>query len=190
MTCDYDHLASADSLRLPAAYAHSRKTNDNKKYLFDYIYHIHTSHIFSQQCLPLHLQTGTGPSTTGRSPVSVSPLLNRPAADHRFINQYDPLIPPALLRHDLPVPPVASKTISASRRATSSIVRGTDPLSRLVVVVGPCSIHDVDQAKEYASRLRKGVQEGRWPGLEVVMRVYLSVDSFLTFLTTCNNHFG
>lgn len=107
--------------------------------------------------------------------------------DHRFINQYDPLIPPALLRHDLPVPPLASKTISASRRATSSIVRGTDPLSRLVVVVGPCSIHDVDQAKEYASRLRKGVQEGRWPGLEVIMRVYLSVDSSLT---TCNNHFG
>lgn len=96
-----------------------------------------------------------------------------PPADPSFYHQYDPLIPPALLRHDLPVPPVASKTISASRRTTSSIVRGTDPLSRLVVVVGPCSIHDVDQAQEYASRLRKGVQEGRWPGLEVVMRVYL-----------------
>ena len=46
-------------------------------------------------------------------------------------------------------------------------------MSRLLVIVGPCSIHDVDQAKEYASRLRKGVQEGKWPGLEVVMRVYL-----------------
>ncbi|KAL0243512.1 3-deoxy-7-phosphoheptulonate synthase [Cryptococcus tetragattii IND107] len=100
-----------------------------------------------------------------------SPDRNRPL-DDRKVTGYDPLIPPALLQHDLPVPPVASKTISASRRATSSIVRGTDPLSRLVVVVGPCSIHDVDQAKEYASRLRKGVQEGRWPGLEVIMRVY------------------
>ncbi|KAE8540382.1 3-deoxy-7-phosphoheptulonate synthase [Cryptococcus gattii VGV] len=100
-----------------------------------------------------------------------SPDRNRPL-DDRKVTGYDPLIPPALLRHDLPVPTVASKTISASRRATSSIVRGTDPLSRLVVVVGPCSIHDVDQAKEYASRLRKGVQEGRWPGLEVIMRVY------------------
>jgi 3-deoxy-7-phosphoheptulonate synthase len=46
-----------------------------------------------------------------------------------------------------------------------------------LVIVGPCSIHDVDQAKEYASRLRKGVQEGKWPGLEIVMRVYLYVHS-------------
>jgi 3-deoxy-7-phosphoheptulonate synthase len=45
-------------------------------------------------------------------------------------------------------------------------------LSRLLVVVGPCSIHDIDQAKEYATRLRAGVQDGRWQGLEVVMRVY------------------
>jgi 3-deoxy-7-phosphoheptulonate synthase len=87
--------------------------------------------------------------------------------------QYDPLIPPALLRHDIPVPAAASKAISSSRRTCSSIVRGIDPLNRLVVIVGPCSIHDVDQAKEYASRLRKGVEEGKWPGLEVVMRVYL-----------------
>lgn len=77
-----------------------------------------------------------------------------------------------MLRHDLPVSPVAAQTISASRRTCASIVRQTDPLSRLLVVVGPCSIHDIDQAKEYARRLRAGVQEGRWPGLEVVMRVY------------------
>lgn len=71
------------------------------------------------------------------------------------------------------MPAVGHKTISSARRTAASIVRGTDPLSRLLVIVGPCSIHDVDQAKEYASRLRKGVQEGKWPGLEVVMRVYL-----------------
>lgn len=87
-------------------------------------------------------------------------------------DQYDPLIPPALLRHDLPVPATAAKTISAARRTVRSIVRGTDPLDRLLVVVGPCSIHDVDQAKEYATKLRQCVQEGRWGGLEVVMRVY------------------
>lgn len=52
-------------------------------------------------------------------------------------------------------------------------MRGTDPLDRLLIVVGPCSIHDPEQAKEYAKLLRAGVQEGRWPGLEVVMRVYL-----------------
>lgn len=52
-------------------------------------------------------------------------------------------------------------------------MKGTDPLDRLLVIVGPCSIHDTEQAKEYASRLRKQVQDGRWGGLEVVMRVYL-----------------
>ncbi|WVQ83965.1 3-deoxy-7-phosphoheptulonate synthase [Cryptococcus sp. DSM 104549] len=100
-----------------------------------------------------------------------SPDRNRPL-DDRKVTGYDPLIPPALLRHDLPVPAVASKCISSARRTTASIVNGTDPLSRLLVIVGPCSIHDIDQAKEYAQRLRKGVQEGKWPGLEVVMRVY------------------
>ncbi|KAL1408784.1 hypothetical protein Q8F55_005597 [Vanrija albida] len=105
-------------------------------------------------------------------PVSTqSPDRNRPLDDDK-VTGYDPLIPPALLRHEFPVPPTAAKTISAARRTASSIVRGTDPLDRLLVIVGPCSIHDVDQAKEYATRLRKGVQEGRWPGLEVVMRVY------------------
>lgn len=87
--------------------------------------------------------------------------------------QYDPLIPPALLRHDLPVPSEAFKTISTHRQIASDIVQGLDPEHRLLVVVGPCSIHDVDQAKEYAARLRKGVVDGRWPALEVVMRVYL-----------------
>lgn len=90
-------------------------------------------------------------------------------------NQYDPLIPPALLRHDLPVPSSANKTISAARKTAASIVQGEDPAGRLLVVVGPCSIHDVDQAKEYAKLLRGGVQEGKWPGLEIVMRVYLYV---------------
>ena len=92
-----------------------------------------------------------------------------------LLGQYDPLIPPALLRHDIPVPPSASKTISQGRRAAASIVNGSDPNHRLLIIVGPCSIHDVDQAKEYASRLREGVKEGKWPGLEVIMRVYLSV---------------
>ena len=89
------------------------------------------------------------------------------------MSQYDPLMPPALLRHDVPVPTAANKTVHASRRTAASIIGGTDPLGRLLVIVGPCSIHDVDQAKEYASRLRKGVEDGRWKGLEVVMRVYL-----------------
>lgn len=100
-----------------------------------------------------------------------SPDRNRPLDDNKVLG-YDPLIPPALLRHDLPVSPAATKTISSARRTSASIVAGMDPLHRLLVIVGPCSIHDVEQGKEYASRLKKGVQEGRWAGLEIVMRVY------------------
>ncbi|BEI79926.1 hypothetical protein CcaverHIS002_0104550 [Cutaneotrichosporon cavernicola] len=100
-----------------------------------------------------------------------SPDRTRPLEDDK-VTGYDPLISPDLLRHEIPVPPAAAATITAARRTASQIVRGRDPLDRLLVVVGPCSIHDPEQALEYAKRLRAGVQENRWPGLEVVMRVY------------------
>ena len=42
----------------------------------------------------------------------------------------------------------------------------------MLVIVGPCSIHDPDQAREYATMLRKEVETGRWKDLEIIMRVY------------------
>lgn len=90
--------------------------------------------------------------------------------DDARIAGYDPLMPPALLRHELPSSAASQKTISTSRHISSQIIHGLD--DRLLVVLGPCSIHDPEQALEYASMLKKEVDAGRWEGLALVMRVY------------------
>ena len=80
-----------------------------------------------------------------------------------------PLIPPAILMEELPVTDTASNTVVAGRRQADAIVKGED--DRLLVVVGPCSIHDVDAAIEYANRL-KPVADAHAEDLHIVMRVY------------------
>ena len=63
----------------------------------------------------------------------------------------------------------ASATVDGSRRAVQNILHGQD--DRLIVVMGPCSIHDPAAALDYAQRLK--VQRERLSGeLEIVMRVY------------------
>ena len=80
-----------------------------------------------------------------------------------------PLITPALLEEKLPVPAAAEALVESSRAAISRILQGQD--DRLVVVVGPCSIHDHSQAMEYA-RLLKAQADALAADLLVVMRVY------------------
>jgi 3-deoxy-7-phosphoheptulonate synthase len=63
-----------------------------------------------------------------------------------------PLISPALLQDELPVPAGTQTLVEDTRRAIGDILHGRD--DRLLVVVGPCSIHDHDQALEYARRLK------------------------------------
>jgi 3-deoxy-7-phosphoheptulonate synthase len=63
----------------------------------------------------------------------------------------------------------SSTTVSKSRLRLHQIIHGED--DRLVVVIGPCSIHDVDSAMEYASRLARE-QERLADSLEIIMRVY------------------
>jgi 3-deoxy-7-phosphoheptulonate synthase len=80
-----------------------------------------------------------------------------------------PLIPPAILMEEIAITETASETVSAARDETARIMRGED--GRLLVVVGPCSIHDTGAALEYAGKL---VAERRRfaDDLCVVMRVY------------------
>jgi len=85
------------------------------------------------------------------------------------IDGLKPLIPPAILIDEMPVSEQASNTIVAARNIAGSIVRGMD--DRLLVVVGPCSIHDPIAAMEYADRLRV-VAERLNDDLLVMMRVY------------------
>jgi 3-deoxy-7-phosphoheptulonate synthase len=85
------------------------------------------------------------------------------------IRQVSPLISPALLQYDLPADSSVQAFVEQSRAAVARIVHGDD--DRLLVVVGPCSIHDSEQALEYAGRLHRLAGELA-DELLVVMRVY------------------
>ncbi|KAF9451322.1 3-deoxy-7-phosphoheptulonate synthase [Macrolepiota fuliginosa MF-IS2] len=87
--------------------------------------------------------------------------------DNRVVD-YDPLVQPALLRHEVPLSPTSRKTIAASRYDSARIIAGHD--DRLLVVVGPCSIHSPEQALEYAALLKARIPE--LPNLHIVMRAY------------------
>lgn len=89
--------------------------------------------------------------------------------DDTRIGAVRPLISPALLLDELPVTPAVQTLVEASRAAIADILHGRD--DRLVVVVGPCSIHDHGQAMDYARRL-KTVAERLSDDLCIVMRVY------------------
>lgn len=80
-----------------------------------------------------------------------------------------PLIPPAILMEEMPITEHASNTIARARTIASNIVKGQD--DRLLVVVGPCSIHDPKAALEYADKLQ-GVADALREDLLIVMRVY------------------
>ncbi len=80
-----------------------------------------------------------------------------------------PLISPALLQDELPVPSAVQTLVETSRAAIADVLHGRD--ERLVLVVGPCSIHDHDQALDYARRLKQAADALR-EDLLIVMRVY------------------
>jgi 3-deoxy-7-phosphoheptulonate synthase len=92
----------------------------------------------------------------------------RPTDDLR-ITQVRPLIPPAILLEEIPISEAASNVVSNTRAVIADALDGRDP--RLVVIVGPCSIHDPQAALEYAQRL-KGLASRYEDRLIVVMRSY------------------
>ena len=89
--------------------------------------------------------------------------------DDTRIGAVRPLISPALLLDELPIPLAALELVERARDDISAILHGRD--DRLLVVVGPCSIHDHDQAMEYA-RLLKTLRDELAQDLLIVMRVY------------------
>ncbi|MBA1360315.1 3-deoxy-7-phosphoheptulonate synthase [Burkholderia gladioli] len=80
-----------------------------------------------------------------------------------------PLISPALLQDELPVPQATQTLVEDTRKAIGDILHGRD--DRLLLVVGPCSIHDHDQALDYARRL-KAAADTLKDELLITMRVY------------------
>ncbi|HEY2205718.1 MAG TPA: 3-deoxy-7-phosphoheptulonate synthase, partial [Pseudonocardia sp.] len=91
------------------------------------------------------------------------------ALDGKRTAKISPLIPPALLRQEHPLPAGVGRGIERARGEIVDILNGVD--DRLVVVVGPCSIHDRAAALEYASLLA-GDAERYADQLRIVMRVY------------------
>ncbi|MCT7655285.1 3-deoxy-7-phosphoheptulonate synthase [Oceanimonas sp. NS1] len=79
------------------------------------------------------------------------------------------MITPAELKAKLPISQQALDYIGQARQTISDIVHRKD--HRLLVICGPCSIHDIDAAKEYATRLKK-LHDEYSDSLYIVMRVY------------------
>ncbi|MEA2125636.1 MAG: 3-deoxy-7-phosphoheptulonate synthase [Solirubrobacteraceae bacterium] len=87
----------------------------------------------------------------------------------RRIEQVVPLVTPALMLHELPLTDQRSEVVTRGRTEIAAILDGDD--DRLLVVVGPCSVHDVDAALDYAQRLSACAAELS-DDLCVAMRVY------------------
>jgi 3-deoxy-7-phosphoheptulonate synthase len=89
--------------------------------------------------------------------------------DDLRITQVRPLIPPAILLEEIPMTERASNVVLDARAAVANALAGRDP--RLVIIAGPCSIHDARAALDYAKRLRQLAE--RYSGqLIVLMRSY------------------
>ena len=80
-----------------------------------------------------------------------------------------PLIPPSRLHNDIPLDHNSANTVSETRRSIQKILHHND--SKLLVIVGPCSIHDLDAAKEYSKYIQnfRNIYQDK---LEIIMRVY------------------
>ena len=79
------------------------------------------------------------------------------------------VVAPETVIAEHPISEVAAATTAQTRKAVHNILHGTD--DRLLVVIGPCSIHDTQAALEYASRL-KILRDELANDLVIVMRVY------------------
>lgn len=89
--------------------------------------------------------------------------------DDLRIREMKELVPPSHLIREFACSNTASETVASARQALHRILHGQD--DRLMVVIGPCSIHDTKAAMEYAHRL--AAERQRFIGeLEIVMRVY------------------
>jgi 3-deoxy-7-phosphoheptulonate synthase len=92
-----------------------------------------------------------------------------PQTDDLRINHVTEVESPAAIHNQFPISESAATTVANSRTAIHNILHGKD--DRLLVIIGPCSVHDPKSAIEYAEKL-KLVREQLKDDLEIVMRVY------------------
>ena len=87
------------------------------------------------------------------------------------------VLPPVFLEEEMPITEKASSTVYQTRREIREILLGND--NRLLVVVGPCSIHDTKAGREYAALLKTAIDELS-ANLRIVMRVYFEKPRTIT----------
>jgi 3-deoxy-7-phosphoheptulonate synthase len=96
-------------------------------------------------------------------------VASQPPIDDTRIQEIKELAPPAHVLREFPATDRTAETTYKTRQAIHRILHGAD--DRLVVIIGPCSIHDVKAAREYASRL-KAEKDRLAQELLILMRVY------------------
>ncbi len=104
-----------------------------------------------------------------RHPPSTIRAVTRHRTDDLRITGLNPLISPAVLAYYLPLTEQASELVANTRNQADAILRGED--DRLLVVVGPCSIHDPEAAIEYGAKLKE-LAKRLEDDLLIIMRVY------------------
>ena len=85
------------------------------------------------------------------------------------VKAFKPLISPASIKNELPITDEVAKTVIDGRRDIENILHKKD--DRLLVIAGPCSIHDIDAALEYAHRMKELRKEVK-KKINLIMRVY------------------
>ena len=106
-------------------------------------------------------------SMSSRSDSDALPAIHN--TDDLRIREIKELLPPGHVIREFPATEKAARTVYEARNAIHRILHGAD--DRLLVVVGPCSIHDADAAREYASKLVE-MRNELAPDLVITMRVY------------------
>ncbi|KAI9674410.1 MAG: Phospho-2-dehydro-3-deoxyheptonate aldolase amt16 [Caeruleum heppii] len=97
---------------------------------------------------------------------------DRTSSEDWRVRGYNPLTPPDLLQHEINQTARSKDTVIQSRSEAVQIVQGTDPKERLLIIIGPCSIHDPAAAKDYCTRLLQQKEKYK-DELLIVMRSYL-----------------
>jgi len=101
------------------------------------------------------------------TPMSFKDALAR--LENSRVKSTRPLVPPQILQEDLPLTLLSAQTVLQARLAVEKVLRGED--DRILVVVGPCSVHDIEAATEYA-KLLKAYADTASDDLLIIMRVY------------------
>ena len=109
-------------------------------------------------------------STSHLPPQNSSTNILAPSV--RPVRGYNPLIPPDLLQHEIPQSPTSKQTVLQAREECVAVVQDTDPRHRLLVIIGPCSIHDPAAALDYCDRLVR-LKKKYADDLLIIMRSYL-----------------